>query len=98
MWGKYKNIELPPVNAFGQICINGFFPMKSDDLPIQLNHYVIKSYTEYMEKKAQRGDAVFEMDPHNEQYFFDHDMKCQGVDYHAYKYLIALKKKCGYSE
>lgn len=95
MWGGYKGIDLPPVNVFGQICIDRFFPLKNDDLPIQLNHYVIKSYNEYFEKKSKRGGGVHGIEMHDTSYFYSHDEMCQSVDYHAYKYVVKLKERCG---
>ena len=95
MWAKYNNFDIPPINVFGQICIGRFFPMKSDQLPLQLNHYVTKSYKEYFEKKSKRGGGVHGIEFHDESYFYDHDEMCAKVDYHAYKYVVRLKKNCG---
>lgn len=92
MWAKYKSIELPPVNVFDKVCLYEFNPVKSDQMPVQLNHYVLKSYQEYMEKKARRGGGIHKMGMHNEKYFMEHEEKSQKVDLHAYKYLILLKK------
>lgn len=95
MWGNYKGIPLPPINVFSKICIRGFNPFNHninfDDSPIQVNHYFTKSYNEYLEK-ISRGDAFFIENPRNDNYFYDHEMKCQSVDFHIYKYLIKLKK------
>lgn len=92
MWAKYNKIWLPPVNVYGQVCLGDYFPMKNGSLPMQLNHYVLKSYSEYFEKKAKRGGGVHGIEMHNEEYFFEHEAYCQCVDYNAYKYLMRLKK------
>jgi len=95
MWSKNKGIELPPVNVFDRICTYGINSVPCDDMPIQINHYLLKSYHEYTQKKAKRGGGVHPVGMHNYEYFFAHEMKCQSVDYHIYKYLIKLKLAMG---
>lgn len=91
MWTKYKNVKLPPVNIHNKICLRQNNPVKSNEFEIQINHYFTKSYEEYV-RKASKGDVYFKINPHTENYFFEHEMKCTDVDYSAYKYLIKLKK------
>ena len=67
---------------------------KTSDFPIQINHYFTKSYKEYAMKRA-KGDVYFKINPHDEAYFYEHEMKCTSTDYSAYKYLIKLKHKLG---
>jgi len=93
-WGKYKGIHLPAVNLFDRVCSFGCNSVPNDDMPIQINHYVIKSYQEYVEKKSKRGGGVHP-DMHNLEYFYYHEKRCQTVDYAAYKYLIQLKRAMG---
>lgn len=90
-WAKYKNIFLPPVNIFDKVCTRNCNPVKSDEMPIQINHYLLKSYEEYVSKKAKRGGGVNPVGVHDLSYFFEHEMKCSDTDYHIYKYLIKLK-------
>lgn len=94
LWTKEGNTDIPPVNVFGKFSFLGIEKAKSSDFPIQINHYFTKSYSEYVEKKA-KGDVYFEINPHDEEYFYEHEMKCTDTDYSAYKYLIKLKKKMG---
>lgn len=91
MWAKYRGISFPPVNIFDKICTYGFNPVKNADMPIQINHYLIKSHEEYTEKKAKRGGGVHPVGMHDYKYFYEHEMKCQDVDYSIYKYLVKLK-------
>lgn len=93
MWAKYKSVELPPVNVFDRVCLYEFNPVTSDQMPVQLNHYLLKSYQEYTEKKAKRGGGVHKIGMHDEKYFIYHEQKSQVIDLHAYKYLILLKKR-----
>lgn len=97
-WGKCKGIHLPPVNEFGGVCTWGINPVKNDDFSIQINHYVIKSYTEYITKKSKRGGGVHPIGMHDLDYFFEHEYKCQSIDYHAYRYLIRLKMAMNLSD
>lgn len=89
-WANYKGFNLPPVNVFGRVCLDDINSVKSDDHPIQINHYFTKSYNEYV-KKCSKGDVYFKINPHNEEYFYLHEMENVEVDYSAYKYLIKLK-------
>ncbi len=90
-WAKAGKIILPPVNVFDKVCIYGENPVPTDDMPAQINHYVVKSYEEYGEKK-KRGGGVHK-DMHDESYFWEHELKSSKVDYHIFKYIVLLKKK-----
>ncbi len=89
LYTKYKNTYFPPVNVQDNVCIKGINRLKGD-APIQINHYFTKSYQEYLIKKS-KGDVYFQINPHDEAYFFEHEMKSTSVDYSAYKYLIKVK-------
>jgi hypothetical protein len=43
--------------------------------------------------KQAKGDVYFKINPHDEEYFYFHEMLCTATDYSAYKYLIRLKNK-----
>lgn len=88
-WARYKGCLLPPVNCFNHSCIYGEDIADSEDMPAQINHYLVKSFSEYAEKK-KRGGGVHK-DMHDMTYFWRHDMKCVFPDYHIFKYLIKLK-------
>lgn len=90
LWANYKGIDIPPVNVFGHVCAGDRHKADSADFPIQINHYFTKTYKEYAMKRA-KGDVYFKINPHDEEYFYEHEMKCTDVDYSAYKYLIKLK-------
>lgn len=89
-WSSWRGIDIPPVNAFGELCFPGWNIARNIDFPIQINHYFTKSYEEYAVKKS-RGDVYFGTNPHDEKYFYEHEMKCTYSDYSSYKYLIKLK-------
>lgn len=89
-WANYNGKSIPPVNALGKVCMQGIDISKKDVHPIQINHYFTKSYKEYAIKKS-KGDVYFEINPHDEEYFYLHECENTSVDYSAYKYLIKLK-------
>ena len=87
--GKKHGFIVPPVNEFDNVIIGNcnMVPYETDpnDFPIQINHYLLKSHSEYI-KKSQRGDAFFSLNPRDEEYFKYHDSKCLGTDDHIYKH------------
>ncbi len=89
-WTKICVFNVPPVNVFGKFSFNGRHIAKSYNFPVQINHYFTKSLSEYAEKRA-KGDVYFRDNPHNLDYFYEHEMKCTSVDFSAYKYLVKLK-------
>ena len=91
MWGGYKNVMMPPVNCFDKLVLKNIHRLPCDNLPVQINHYVTKSYHEYVDRKFKRGGGVNPYGVHNLEYFFYHNKACQGLDVHAYKYIIPLK-------
>lgn len=91
LWTKTFGLNMPPVNIFGHFSYGTFNSADRNDFPIQINHYFTKSYCEYAQKKS-KGDVYFNINPHDEEYFFLHEQKCTATDYSAYKYLIKLKK------
>lgn len=90
-WSVCKGHKIPPVNFYDHIICNGINIADNNTPPVQINHYFTKSYYEYLDKKS-RGDAFFELNPRDEDYFYWHDMKCNSTDYNIRKYLIKLKK------
>ncbi len=97
-WGKKGRTALPPVNVFNKICIYGNnsvpYSVEVQNFPLQINHYFTKTYNEYLQKR-NKGDVYFQINPHDEAYFYEHEMKNQSVDYHIFKYLIKLKHAMG---
>jgi hypothetical protein len=93
-WGQLGKKYLPPVNIFNKMCIFGNNPVPKsveiNNFPLQINHYFTKSYDEYLQKKA-KGDVFYTINPHDEKYFYAHEIYNQNVDYKIYKYLIKLK-------
>ena len=99
-WGAYKGKNLPPINVFDKCVLRNVHIVPTGEMPIQINHYLLKSYNEYKEKKAKRGGGVHKIQQgfHDDEYFFRHDSLCQSADYHIFKYLIKLKLALGISK
>lgn len=89
LWATKNNKELPPVDPNDNVVLNNY-EKETAGFGIQINHYFTKSFNEYLEKKS-KGDVYFKINPHDEEYFYEHEMKCTSTDYSAYKYLIKLK-------
>ena len=94
-WSNWNGKDLPPVNLFDKVCVGSRNVAKQADFPIQINHYFTKSLKEYAMKRS-KGDVYFSVNPHDEEYFYEHEMKCTATDYSAYKYLIKLKTALKY--
>lgn len=92
MWTEYRGIKFPPVNIFDRVCIDGFHSTNGKQFAIQVNHYSMKSYTEY-QKKMQGTDVFFKENPHNELTFILNEEKCKAVDVSIYRYLSLLKQR-----
>ena len=85
------------INIFGKLSFADRNIASKKDFPIQINHYFTKSLNEYAVKKS-KGDVYFKNNPHDVEYFYKHEMKCNNIDYSAYKYIIQLKNKMGIDE
>jgi len=98
LWTEFKHKKVPAINLFGKICVPTYNPIPSyadkDNFPIQINHYFTKSFAEFADKSS-KGDVYYKKNPHTLDYFYEHEMKSQATDYHAYKYLIKLKMSMG---
>lgn len=90
LWTKVGALLMPPVNVFDHFSLGAWNVADSEKFPIQINHYVVKSFSEY-QMRMKRGDVLEQINPRNTQTFLYHDMLCTGVDYAAYKYLVPLK-------
>ena len=92
-WARCGRFIFPPVNMDNHVCIGNRNVVDSPDSPIQINHYFTKSYEEYRKTKQVRGDVMFEDNPHDMAYFFEHEKRCMDVDFSAYRFLIQLKQR-----
>lgn len=81
LWTKKGIFNMPPINCCGKICPRDWYnPVNKNMFPIQINHYVLKSYDEYM-NKAHKTDVIFAKNPKGEEHFIKHDKICTVHDY-----------------
>ena len=91
-WAKLGRLIIPPVNFENHFVFPTVNAVYTSDFPIVINHYFTKSFQEYAEKK-RKGDVYYTINPHDEKYFYYHEMPCRMADYSAYRFLIRLKLK-----
>ena len=97
---------IPPINEFkkyvayktNRIKIN----CKKEDFTIQINHYVSKSYGEYVLCKTKRGPGTNGGEKakilRSMYAYYWHQRSCISCDLTAYKYLSELKVRLGYAK
>lgn len=91
LWTVSHGIPIPPVDIFGHTTVFGHYQTAgTKKIPMQLNHYAVKSLEEHREKN-QKGDVYYDHPTHGDSVFFGRDLRCDVPDYHIYKYLSALK-------
>lgn len=93
LWTVSHGIHVPPVDIFGHTMVRGWQRTDgTEKIPIQLNHYAVKSLEEHREKD-KKGDVYYDHPTHGDEVFFGKDLRCDTPDYHIYKYLSALKQR-----
>lgn len=97
--------KIPPINEFGKYVAYktnrvGLF-RKREDFTIQINHYVTKSYGEFVLRKKKRGPGTNGGEKakilRSMYAYYWHQRSCISCDYTAYKYLSEFKIKLGYA-
>ena len=91
LWTSSGGKPVPPVDVFNHISFGDWYPnRKTKRIPVQLNHYVLKSLEEHREKD-KKGDVYYDHPTHNDQLFFLRDRRCTAPDYHILRYVAELK-------
>ncbi|MDO5132523.1 MAG: glycosyltransferase family 92 protein [Eubacteriales bacterium] len=91
LWTVSRGIPVPPVNIFDRTTVRGWH-RGGRKIPIQLNHYAIKSFEEHREKD-KKGDVYYSYPTHGDDVFYMRDRRCSVPDYHIFKYLAELKRR-----
>lgn len=97
LWTEYEGKQFLPVNVFDNVCFPGMPVGGGKAFPIQINHYVTKSYSEY-QNKMRGTDVYFRENPHTEQAFWFHDEKSGSIDTNIERYILKLKERIKESE
>ena len=91
LWTVSHGIPVPPVDIFGHTTVLGRHRVAgTKTIPMQLNHYAVKSLEEHREKNL-KGDVYYDHPTHGDEVFFGRDLRCDVPDYRIHKYLSALK-------
>lgn len=91
-WGKHF---IPPINPQNRIAFSDYHVLYRERLPIQINHYVTKSYHDYYIKTNIKSDVFFEKNPRSMDKFFAIDSFCVKQDFNIHRFLVKLKLKIG---
>jgi hypothetical protein len=94
-----KTLVIPPINEFRKFVRYGIHRVgnhKLSDVSIQINHYWSKSYWEYAQKKAKKGEAIWKKPRFNLNYFLWHEHKNTSCDFTIWRFLAELKLRMGY--
>lgn len=92
LWTKVNGFIIPPADIFDRMVCFGYFPASKKRIPIQLNHYAVKSLREHREKN-KKGDVFYDRLTHGDSVFFGRDLRCGVPDYQVYRYLARLKTR-----
>lgn len=95
LWCRSGNNLLPPVNLHNHVSFGGYNIIDSYSLPIQINHYVTKSYKDYYYKTNGKTDVYYENNPRKTEQFFKIDNRCTVQDFSATRFLVKLKVNMG---
>ncbi len=91
LWPKYRGIYFPPVNEFRKYIILGDHCIKKPNFSMQINHYLLKSFEEYITRKSKKGGGTHGVGMHDVAFFYEHESRCLRKDFHIFKYIIRLK-------
>lgn len=86
-----KGKLLPMVNCFDIVCNEEYQFAPKDAFPIQINHYMHKSYHEYCERKARGRATTTGKSYRNIYQFYQDESMINYTDKHIFKYLGKLK-------
>ncbi len=86
-----KGKVIPVVNCFDIVCNEEYQFALKDVFPIQINHYVHKSYYEYSERKKAGRVATNGESYRNIYQFYQDESMINYTDKHIFKYLGKLK-------
>lgn len=91
LWTQSRGRAIPPVDMFDCTTLDNWYPQrKVRKIPVQLNHYAVKSLEEFREKD-KKGDVYYDHPTHGDGGFFARDRRCTAADYRIFKYVVKLK-------
>lgn len=90
LWTVSDGRPLPPVNMFGRTTVEHWHPATRKKIPVQLNHYAVKSLAEHRQKDL-KGDVYYDHPTHDDRVFFGRDRRCSVPDFRIQRYVAELK-------
>ncbi|MBO4862860.1 MAG: glycosyltransferase family 92 protein [Eubacterium sp.] len=98
LWTKSGKKILPPVDMYDKTTLSDFYwSRKKRPIPIQLNHYAVKTYEEHRNKDI-KGDVYYGYPTHGDDVFFMRERRCSAPDFRIFKYITELKCRLGIDE
>ena len=92
LWTKKGCFNMPPTNCTGKICVRDWYnPVNNSKFPIQINHYVLKSWNEY-KGKINKTDVMFSVNPKGKEHFKKHNYYSTDEEFEILKYLKELER------
>ena len=93
LWTVSGGKAIPPVDVFDHTAFKNWYPnRRKEQIPVQLNHYVLKSLEEHRQKDI-KGDVYYDHPTHGDEVFFLRDKRCSVPDYRIFKYVAELKAR-----
>lgn len=83
----------PLVNCFDEVCNEKYQFAKKEEFPIQINHYMNKSYEEYCERKKHGSAMTADGSYRNINQFYQDESLMNSYEKFIFKYLGKLKSK-----
>ncbi len=91
LWTVSRGRAIPPVDMFDRTTLRKWCPApRTRKIPVQLNHYAVKSLAEHREKD-KKGDVFYDHPTHGDDVFFMRERRCSVPDYRIFKYITELK-------
>ncbi len=90
LWTAAGKLPVPPVDEFDHTVLADWYHAPGKKIPVQLNHYAVKSLEEHREKE-KKGDLFAAKNAHTDATFFARDRRCAAADHQAYKFLARVK-------
>ena len=88
-----RGIHIPQVDIYDHFTMFGWYQVSPRrGIPIQLNHYAVKSLAEHRQKDV-KGDVFYDHPTHGDDVFYQRDRRCTAADYRIYRFLTELKER-----
>lgn len=95
LWTVSRQKAVPPVDMFDHTTLRDRYPAgRKKKIPLQLNHYAVKSLEEHREKD-KKGDVFYDHPTHSDEVFYMRDRRCTVPDHQIGRYIPELRRRLG---